>query len=153
MSKLALQLLTLCFTLTAFAKAKYLEVQVDVGACINTEVLPPSAKHGKLWKLTATGPDGRALRVTSGRTQREQEVAELRYHPGYFSGPVFNVVIAVEDEATSEIRLTLEEKKRGLGRADKTRELLSFDPSLAGEEDIKLGADAQSPAHCVIVYR
>jgi hypothetical protein len=153
MTKFALLLLTLCFSVTAVAKARYLEVQVDVGACINTELLPQSAKHGKLWILTATGPDGRALRITSGRTQREQEVAELRYHPGYFSGPVFNVVIAMEEENTSEIRLTLEEKKRGLGRSDKTRELLSFDPSSAGDEDIKLGADAQSPAHCVVVYR
>jgi hypothetical protein len=154
MIKPAIILMSLFFSLSSVAKTKYLEVQVDIGACINIELLPRSSNHSKLWTLSAVSDEEGSLRIASGRNVIQAPVAKLKNHPGFFTGPLFDVVIALDDEKTGDIHIKITEDKRGFGRREKTRHLLSFDKNILSEKDVvQFGTDFQGSSNCMVVFK
>jgi hypothetical protein len=150
--KSLLGLMLISLSLSSYAKTQYLEIQVDIGSCINAGLLPSEARHGSSWKLVAKTKEAGALRISSGAPTASHSAQELKLYNGYYSGPNIDIVVALDDEDSSEVSLILEEKDRGVLRKDKNHELHKFNPKKISSGGLWIGKEYWNHGSCISIF-
>jgi hypothetical protein len=145
-------LMLISLSLSSFAKTQYLEIQVDIGSCINAGLLPAEARHGSSWNLIAKTKEDGSLRVTSGTPRASHSAQELKLYNGFYSGPNIDMVVALDNEDSSEVSLLLEEKDRGALRKDKNHELYKFNPKNISSGGMWIGKEHWNHGSCISIF-